>query len=305
MSTTHLAERLAQIERESSCELGIYVLDLKTGEETAHNADSLYPMASTFKVPILAAAFQQIAAGRLRLDDRRTLQDGDKSPGSGILPHFEAGLTPSLQDLLTLMIIISDNTATDMNIELLGGPTVIEAAMHELGAQPLSFKYNCRDLIRSIFPPGDYSDQELQELAREMAYPADSLAAARDDSNNTASPRAMTTLLRKMHAQEATDAAGWDGMVEILLQQQLKQRLGRYLPPEVQVATKTGTILSTANDCGFFFLPNGAEIALTCYAIWDAAPAWHDARATWAGMHNVESTIGEVGWAVYEHYVAQ
>ena len=269
---------------------------------TAHNADALYPMASTFKVPILVAAFQQIAAGRLRLDDRRTLHDGDKAPGSGGLAYFEAGLTPSLQDLLTFMIIISDNTATDMTIELLGGPAVIAAAMRDLGVQPLSFQYNCRDLIRTIFPPGDFSDEELRELAREMDYPADSLAAARDERNNVASPRAMTTLLRKMHAQEATDAAGWDGMLEIMQQQQLKQRLGRYLPPEVTVATKTGTILSTANDCGFFFLPNGAEIALTCYALWDAAPAWNDARASWAGMINVESAIGEVGWAVYEHY---
>ena len=302
MTRSNLSERLARIERESGCELGIHVLDLKTGEETAHRADSIYPMASTFKVPILVTAFQQIAAGRLRLDDRRSLLDGDKSTGSGILPFFEAGLTPSLQDLLTLMIIISDNTATDMTIELLGGPGVIESAMQALGAQPLSLKYDCRDLIRSIFPPGDYSDEELNELAREMSYPADSLAAARDDTNNTASPRAMTTLLRKMHAQEATDAVGWDAMLEIMLQQQYKQRLGRYLPPEVQVATKTGTILSTVNDCGFFFLPNGAQIALTCYALWDAAPAWSDARATWAGMYNVESAIGEVGWAVYEHY---
>ncbi|MCY4106008.1 MAG: class A beta-lactamase-related serine hydrolase [Chloroflexi bacterium] len=302
MSPPPLTERLARIERESGCELGIHVLDLKTGEETALNADAIYPMASTFKVPILVTAFQQIAAGRLRLDDRRSLLDGDKSRGSGILPFFEAGLNPSLQDLLTLMIIISDNTATDMVIELLGGPAAIESAMHALSVEPLSFRYNCRDLIRRLFPPGDHSDEELTELAREMPYPADSLPAARDETNNTASPRAMTTLLHKMFAQEATDAAGWDAMVEILLQQQLKQRLGRYLPPEVQVATKTGTILSTANDCGFFFLPNGAQIALTCYALWDAAPAWNDARATWAGMHHVESTIGEVGWAVCEHY---
>ena len=84
-----------------------------------------------------------------------------KRPGSGLLPHFEAGLTPSLQDLLTLMIIISDNTATDMVMALVGGPAVIETAMHDLGVQPLSLKYNCRNLIRSIFPPGDFSDEEL------------------------------------------------------------------------------------------------------------------------------------------------
>ena len=295
-----LSERLADIERESGCELGIFVLNLETGEETAHNADALYPMASTFKVPILATACQQIAAGRLRLDDRRSLLDAAKAPGSGILPYFEAGLTPSLQDLLTLMIIISDNTATDMMIDLLGGPEVIEKAMRDIGAQPLSFKYNCRDLIRSIFPPGDYSVEELTEMAHAMDYPADSLAAARDERNNVASPRAMTTLLRAMYRREITD--GWDAMVEILLQQQYKQRLGRYLPPAVQVATKTGTILSTVNDCGFFFLPNGTGLALTCYALWDAAAGWNNARATWAGMYATESAIGEVGWAVYEHY---
>ena len=201
-----LTERLAQIERDSSCELGIFVHNLQTGEETALHADALYPMASTFKVPILVTAFQQIAAGRLRLDDRRSLLDAAKAPGSGILPHFEAGLTPSLLDLLTLMIIISDNTATDMVIDLVGGPAVIEAAMRDLGAQPLSLKYNCRDLIRSVFPPGDFSDEELSQMARELEYPADSLAAARTEENNVASPRAMTTLLRAMHGCQATDA---------------------------------------------------------------------------------------------------
>ena len=302
MTVNELRQRLAKIERESGVELGIFIRDLVGGAEIAHNSDELYPMASTFKVPILVAAFMQIADGRLRLDDRRSLHDGAKSTGSGILPFFEAGLTPTLRDLLTLMIIISDNTATDMVMTLLGGPAGIEAAMGELGVRPLSLKYNCRDLIRQVFPPGDYSDEELQQLAQEMDYPADSLAAARDKSNNVASPRAMTELLTKMHHQEITDSAGWDGMLEILLQQQYKQRLGRYLPPTVRVATKTGTILSTINDCGFFFLPNGAEIALTCYALWDAAPAWNDARATWAGVRACEEAIGEVGHAVYQHF---
>ena len=175
-----LTERLAQIERDSGCELGIFVHNLQTGEETALHADALYPMASTFKVPILVTAFQQIAAGRLRLDDRRSLLDAAKAPGSGILPHFEAGLTPSLLDLLTLMIIISDNTGYRY-----GHRSARRPRRHRsrpcvtLGAQPLSLKYNCRDLIRSIFPPGDFSDEELTQMARELEYPADSLAAAR------------------------------------------------------------------------------------------------------------------------------
>ena len=75
MSPSPLTERLARIERESGCELGIHVLDLKTGEETALNADAIYPMASTFKVPILVTAFQQIAAGRLRLDGAGMIND--------------------------------------------------------------------------------------------------------------------------------------------------------------------------------------------------------------------------------------
>ena len=299
MTTSALNDTLARIERQSACELGVFVRDLQTGEEASLHADALYPMASTFKVPILVAAQQQIAAGAWRLRDRHRLRDEAKAPGSGILPYFAADLQPSLLDLLTLMIIISDNTATDMVLELLGGPAVVEGVMRQLGIQPLSLKYNCRDLIRSIFPPGDHSDEELAEMARDLPYPAASLAAARTAENNTTSPRAMTALLTRMHAGETGD---FEAMLAILKQQQYKQRLGRYLPPSTQVATKTGTILRSVNDCGYFLLPNGAEIALTCFALWEAAPAWNDARATWAGMVATESVIGEIGWAVHEYF---
>ena len=85
--------------------------------------------------------------------------------GSGILPYFESGLQPTVRDLLTLMIIISDNTATDIMVDYLGGAAVIEGYMHELGLADIFFKLNCKDLLRYAFPP-EVADLPLEELVK-------------------------------------------------------------------------------------------------------------------------------------------
>jgi beta-lactamase class A len=99
---------------ESQIEAGVAVWHIESGEKVDVNGNQSFPMASTFKIPIIATAFQQINEGTIKLEDRITLRDEDKSIGSGILRYFEGGLNPTFHDLLTLMIIISDNTATDM-----------------------------------------------------------------------------------------------------------------------------------------------------------------------------------------------
>src|SRR5438552_407661 len=129
-------------------EAGVSVWHIESGEQIDVNGDESYPMASVFKIPVLATAGQQLKAGKLKLDDRILLKNEDKSAGSGILQFLEAGVSPTFRDLLTLMIIISDNTATDMNVATLGGPLVVESYMHQLGLNDIYLKMDCKNLLK-------------------------------------------------------------------------------------------------------------------------------------------------------------
>ena len=103
-----------------TAKLGIGFRDLDTGEELYVNGDEPFPAASTFKVPLLITLFDQVNRGVLSLDDMYTLRDDDKAIGSGVLSTLTSGVGLPLRDYATLMMIVSDNTATDVIYNLLG-----------------------------------------------------------------------------------------------------------------------------------------------------------------------------------------
>ena len=91
------------------------------------------PTASVFKLPVLVEVFRQAVAGVLDLDERVTLRAEDVVMGSGILRDFGPGLQPSLRDLAMMMIIVSDNGATNLLLDRVGGPQRVNATMRALG----------------------------------------------------------------------------------------------------------------------------------------------------------------------------
>src|SRR6185436_3060907 len=86
---------------------------------------------SVIKIPLMVEAFRQIEAGKFALADRVTLKESDKRPGTGIIRSLDAGATLTIKDLLTLMIIVSDNTATDLIFEKVGGTDPVNRLMQE------------------------------------------------------------------------------------------------------------------------------------------------------------------------------
>ena len=100
---------------------GIWVKHLTTGEEGAVNADETFNSASVIKIPVAAQALEMVDAGTKDLATRITLRAEDVRGGSGIFRYHDAGLQPTLRDVLLQMIITSDNTATDLAIAQVGG----------------------------------------------------------------------------------------------------------------------------------------------------------------------------------------
>ena len=94
--------------------------DIDSGERIGFDEDDLMPTASLIKVPILIALYQAVEDGRIALDDRITFGDEHRFPGSGVLQRMSSGVEMSVRDAAVLMIIISDNVATNMVADLVG-----------------------------------------------------------------------------------------------------------------------------------------------------------------------------------------
>jgi len=160
-----LKESIEQIIEASGAQVGLALRHLETDEELLLDADAYYVLASTFKVPVLVEAFFQISAGGLSLAERLPLRTADKNLPSGVLTFFEDGLLPSVRDLLTLMIIISDNTATDILMKRLGFPAT-SARMAALGLNHLHVPLTVRGIFESMMPNADPT-QDLYKLDQE------------------------------------------------------------------------------------------------------------------------------------------
>lgn len=116
-----LARRIARLEHRFSGRLGFWALDLRRGELLGHNARQVFPAASTIKLFILRELFRQASAGLLHLDqDTVEMRSIDVTRGSGVMKDLTPGLRLTLRDTATLMITVSDNTATNLLIRRLG-----------------------------------------------------------------------------------------------------------------------------------------------------------------------------------------
>jgi beta-lactamase class A len=290
--------------QQAGIDAGVAVEHIESGERIDVNGSQPYPMASVFKIPILVTAGLQLKAGKLNLDDRVTLKDEDKSAGSGILPYFQAGLNPTVRDLLTLMIIISDNTGTDMSIELLGGPQIIEDTMYQLGLTDISFKLNCKLLLKTLFPPeiAELPLEEIRKWSDENDIVRDGTAFSRGPDNNVSTATAMTRLVAMLFKGEIVDSEIKDELIDILLKQQFNDRLPRFLPPGTKFAHKTGTIGGVRNDSGVIYIGETNHVAVTMFAWWDDQAVWHQPEAERQRIFEVETAMGKIGRLVYDHY---
>ncbi len=299
-----LKDDIQAIIKQADMEAGISIWHVESGEQIDINGDSPFPMASVFKIPILVAAGQQLQQGKLKLDERITLRDEDKSVGSGILPSFEAGLSPTFRDLLTLMMIISDNTATDMNVALLGGPLAVEQYMHELGLTDIYFKMDCKTLLKGLFPP-EIQDQPIEVIEQwdnDHDVVRDGVTFSRGSDNNVSTAQAMTKLVYLLFSGQIFEGELKDELLGIMYKQQLNQRLPRFLPNGVEFAHKTGTIGGICNDSGVMTIDENNHAVVTMFTSWDDLPVWNKPEARYQRVFEVESAFGKVGRLVYDFY---
>ena len=261
--------------------MGIAALHLETGRAVYLNADEPFPMASTYKIPIAVQLLTRVDAGEVSLTDMIDLEEGDLHPGSGTISKLfdDPGVSLSLLNLLELMLLISDNSATDLTLTAAGGSAAVTARMGALGVDGIRVDRPTSLLIADYVgvtgapADGRISPDEWAELssrldAQDRERAAESFAR---DPRDHSTPRAMAALLAKIWRGEAVSDASTELLIDILERVETGTgRLKGLLPPETTVAHKTGTIGGTTNDVGIIYLPNGAGHVATVAFVKDS-----------------------------------
>jgi beta-lactamase class A len=250
---------VAAVAASCSGNVGLAALHLETGEQLSWNPETSFSTASTIKVAIYAEVMRQVRAGRVDLSAPVTTAERDLAGGSGVLSTLRPGLRCTVADLCTLMIVISDNTATNMLIDLLGGVSAVNAGVTSLGYPGLRLNHK----IGYAPPP--------------LVVPDAPAASSFSEPLGIATPAEFCRLLADLHAGTVVDAAASAEMISVLRHQQSVSLIPRsYVdvagPPSLPgpdgpaIASKTGSVGGCRADTGLLYLPDDGGTIAYCAA---------------------------------------
>lgn len=238
-SSSALQNQVQAIAQAHHGKVALFARQLETGAVIALNPDEEVQTASVIKLAILYEAMEQVREGKAHWDEKLTLKTGDGVGGSGMLHFFDTPMTVTLKDVMTMMVIVSDNTATNLAIDRFG----LEAINTRTESLGLSHTH----LYKKVFKPAEGkmpADQPKFGLgkttAREMAELLTSIGECH--------------LRRKVsggfEVMDAADAAVCNVALGMLKSQFYRETIPRYLPAggEGAVASKTGSLDAVRND---------------------------------------------------------
>jgi beta-lactamase class A len=284
-------------------EVGVAAKHLETGEEIFVNGDTYFPMASVFKVPIFVEVMAQILEGRFTLEDEISIQKTDQHLGSGYLSSLDApGIKLSVRNLVNLMMMVSDNSATDILLTKVGAENVTNR-LRSFGLEKITVNRTCQHLIMDAVGM-DYDkyknlplDVVVSSLRRERREDPESYEQASENFSQVikdqSSPKAMNRLLELIFKKEILDEASCDFILSVMMKCQTgERRLKGDLPRYVHIAHKTGTIGGTVNNAGIVYLPDSlGHVAITVFT-----------KDTDDDTQVVEDIIAQISRFVYDYF---
>lgn len=225
---SQLENKLYELIKDFNGDVGIFVHNLKTKEEVAINADTVFPTASIVKVPILVGLFDKINKGSFHLNDTLIYRDSIKYGGSGLMQFYRDSTVTDLRTLASLMITMSDNT-TSLWIQGMVGGVYINNLMSDLGLEHT--RVNSRT-------KGREKDWERYGWGQ-------------------TTPREMAGLLIKMRNRELIGPAASDEMYRLLTNSFYTEYSLSQIPPYVQTAAKQGMVNRSRSELVMVNAPNG------------------------------------------------
>jgi beta-lactamase class A len=224
----------ALIERAESLdgEMGIAFLSLRDKEEFLYKEHEVFHAASIIKLAIGAELFRQVDRGMLDLDEGALLTEGNKIGGAGVLKELHNGLVLTVRDLAILMIVLSDNVASNMLIDLVGMEKV-NVLMREVGMK--------ESRLRKKF---------MVELSDPSII-------------NEMTPFDTMLLLQSIQDGPLLSVSSRKEVIDILCRQQYNEKIPLFLPEDLFVAHKTGEVTGVRHDAALVFLPHSPYILVT------------------------------------------
>ncbi len=202
---------------------GIFVLDIDTGAYLDWNGAANLAAASTIKIPILVAFFQDVDAGKIRLDEVLALEQEAIASGSGKMQYKPPGTKYTALETVTQMITISDNTATNMLIARLGGAEALNQRFLDWGLTATAIRNKLPDI----------------------------------EGTNTTSSKELASLMVRVNQGELVSLPSRDRLLSIMRRTANNSLLPRGLGKGANIAHKTGNIGSMLADVGLIDLPSG------------------------------------------------
>jgi beta-lactamase class A len=255
--------------------VALFAKNLKTGATVAINADEPVQTASVIKLPIMIEAFYEAKAGKVHLEERLKVTKDNQVAGSGVLTQLQPGLEPTLRDAITLMMIVSDNTATNMVIDRIG----VAAVNAHIAAMGLKNTY----LYKKVFTPAEGpmpADQKKFGLGKTTA-------------------REMAEAMESVQRCDLKDQALCDQMLAIMRRQQDQGMIPRYITTgekgqATAIGDKIGKLDAVRNDVALVTTKAG-PVVISIFT-------WENKDQRWALDNEAEILIARMAKRIVEEW---
>ena len=298
-----LRSEIQKTARDVKGQLGLYMKHVESGREIAIDADKIFPLGSVFKIPIMVEAYRQVNEGLLSMDEKIKLENRSYCIGSGILQYLSPGLELTIRDIITLMIVATDNTASEMLWKRIGIQRV-NMLIRELGLAKTSIYLPWREGFLLTMGKGPFKDMLVQEAGRKWKGFSDldrmkilneidtefanlsiedfrreyeNLYGMKEEKkfrtqreydqvfDNLGTPREIGILLEKTLKGEVVSREASKEMLGMMMRNLGSSSVPYYLSDDVVVASRSGVTAGSVNNAGIIYVNSNSHIVLCVF----------------------------------------